>query len=79
MVLGDEQATVIASSKLDSIVGTYTFPLTFPDETVIISRDKEGLVVSQGGRKALAIYQGTVNGTMRFAVPDAFMAIAMNK
>ena len=25
VVLGDEQATVIASSKLDSIVGTYTF------------------------------------------------------
>ena len=38
---------------------------------MIISRDKEELVVSQGGRKALAIYQGTVNGTMRFAVPDA--------
>lgn len=70
VVLGDEQATVIASSKLDSIVGTYNFHLTAPDETVIISRAKEGLVVSQGGHKALAIYQGTINGTMRFAVAD---------
>lgn len=62
VVLGDEQATAIPAATLDAIAGTDTFPLTAPYKGLSVLHGKENLVVSQGGQKWDAIYEGMVNG-----------------
>ena len=76
VMLGDpvalgQDAAALPVTTLDKLAGVYVYPPTAPDQPITLSVGDGQLFLQLGeGKKYRAFYEGMLDGSLRFVVPD---------